>query len=339
MKFDLVKDELSNLLEELMEQFHTIDSHEKAIPQIEMDIFMRNIQKLYENTLFLNKINESKEHLKPSEEKEEIVLKEKTEPVTEKIEETIVEGQPEIIAQEIIEEPKVEDKPEITAQEIAEEPIAESKPEIIIQEIVEGSKAEGKPEIFAHEIVEEPKEAVIDEVEAQVEEQVQAEEQIKPQAKAHDKLLEHVMIYKPKAEAAPIEDEIKTALDEIVEDQQAEADLFSEVNPSSEINDLNEKLADARNTHSIVEKLQNNRIESLKSVIGINDKFYFINELFGGDTQKYEDIIYTLNNFKKLDEAMQYFSTLKYRFAWDEQSEPYAKLTHMLERKFNLIDA
>ena len=65
MKFDLVKDELSNLLEELMEQFHTIDSHEKAIPQIEMDIFMRNIQKLYENTIFLKKINEEGRHMLP----------------------------------------------------------------------------------------------------------------------------------------------------------------------------------------------------------------------------------------------------------------------------------
>ena len=42
------------------------------------------------------------------------------------------------------------------------------------------------------------------------------------------------------------------------------------------------------------------------------------------------------NNFKKLDEALQYFSTLKYRFNWDEEQDAYEKLTQMIERKYNL---
>lgn len=277
MKFDLVKDELSNLLEELMEQFHTIDSHEKAIPQIEMDIFMRNIQKLYENTIFLKKINESKD-LRTASVKEEVQTIEKTEPVIEKIE-----------------EPTIEESKEFSVQAINEEGIKEDQ---------EPNRANGEIEFKDH----------FDEQAVEETPQIIQQE-------------------------APQQNKIKAAIDEILEEENTDTDLFSNVKPSPEINDLNKKLADARSKHSIVEKLQNNRIENLKSVIGINDKFYFINELFGGDSQKYEDIIYTLNNFKKLEDAMQYFSTLKYRFTWDEESEPYAKLTHMLERKFNLIDA
>lgn len=132
---------------------------------------------------------------------------------------------------------------------------------------------------------------------------------------------------------------IESSFDDILLEPTVEADLFANVNASQEILDLNKKLAEARGNHSLAEKLQNQQIESLKSVIGINDKFYFINELFEGDTHKYEDVIYTLNNFKKLDDAMQYFSTLKYRFNWNEDSEAAEKLVHMLERKFDIINA
>lgn len=272
MKFDLVKEELSNLLEELMEQFHTIDSHEKAIPQIEMDIFKRNIQKLYENTVFLNKINESKGQLNTLTKKEENPIPEQEQPAKEKTEEPKTEKPLEPMALE--HEQKVKVKQEHVT--------IEAQDDLALQRVDN-----------------------------------------------EDQSINNDLVNK----------EVNSNYEDILEEEKSETDLFSTVKPSEEINDLNKKLADARNTHSIVEKLQNNRIENLKSVIGINDKFYFINELFGGDTQKYEDIIYTLNNFKKLDDALQYFSTLKYRFAWDEESEPYTKLTHMLERKFNLIDA
>jgi len=274
MKFDLVKDELSTLLEELSEQFHTMNAHEQTIPQIELDIFRRNIQKLYENTLFLNKLNKSKDPMLTV--PETIILEEE-------VKETVI-----IEKMEDIQQPKTP-----TAIEEPEE--IKPDPTIFQQEHL--------PEEAKQEDLIDP---IIDESIHLNHEENLTQEKIIPQ---------------------------------ITEKQITETNLFSQVKSEDEVDDINKKLADSNSTSSIVEKLQNNRIESLKSVIGINDKFYFINELFGGDTQKYEDIIYTLNNFKKLDDAMQYFSTLKYRFTWDEESEPYAKLTHMLERKFDFIDA
>jgi len=102
---------------------------------------------------------------------------------------------------------------------------------------------------------------------------------------------------------------------------------------------VNESVAQKIEDKSLVNKLSNKRIESLKSAIGINDKFYFINELFSGDSQAYEDVIYTLNNFKRFEEAMQYVSTLKYRYDWDVEIEAYQKLVHFLERKFVEVHA
>ncbi|NPD45095.1 MULTISPECIES: hypothetical protein [unclassified Lentimicrobium] len=273
MRFNLMKEELAAMLASLTEQFELMDSHKENIPQIEMDIFIRNIQKLYEDTIYLKKLNESP-----------VLKTEKEQEVQEyklQVEESKAVLVKEPVKEEAMEEPKYE---EVLKEEIS----------------------------MSEEVIEEVQEEIVEiDFKVEVEEKI-PEEQV---------------------------EEVKSSLDDMIEQPNLENNLFSQVKTSPEISDLNKKLADARNTHSIVEKLQNNRIENLKSVIGINDKFYFINELFGGNAQKYEDIIYTLNNFKKLEDAMQYFSTLKYRFNWDEESEPFAKLVNMLERKFNLIDA
>ena len=259
MKSDLVKEELTNLLSTLTEQFETMNAHENNIPQIEVDIFLKNIQVLYENATFLKKINNTplkqevdEKLVAPAEIKEEIELKEE-------------------IAEEVI-------------SQITEEIIAEEK-----------------------ESIKEPQKEVSMEL--------------------------------PIAESFETPEHIVSSFDDILEETKLEKDLFSQVKASKEILDLNKKLAEARGNHTLVEKLQNQQIDSLKTVIGINDKFYFINELFDGDTHKYEDVIYTLNNFKKLDDAMQYFSTLKYRFSWNEDLEASEKLIHMLERKFNIVKA
>lgn len=265
MKINLVKEEISIVMESLKEQYDMMSAHDTTIPQIELDIFMRNIQKLYENTIYLNNCNSSGDQNEVKISMESAVEETSSEP---------------IIATDQVQE--LEDK--------YEEPTKSSDIKDACQQ-------------------KEIKETKID---------IQEDE--KP-----DQLV--------------TSEEMVDDFDDLIESKPEDLDLFTNVKAPEEITDLNKKLAEARNSHSIVEKLQNKRIENLKSVIGINDKFYFINELFNGNAQKYEDIIYTLNNFKKLEDAMQYFSTLKYRFGWDEESEAYDKLTKMLERKFNLISA
>ena len=53
-------------------------------------------------------------------------------------------------------------------------------------------------------------------------------------------------------------------------------------------------------------KLQNKPITDLAKAIGINDKFLFIKELFGGDSDLYNQTIKHLNHFTDLNEAIIY---------------------------------
>ncbi|MDZ7742618.1 MAG: hypothetical protein U5Q03_12920 [Bacteroidota bacterium] len=57
----ILKKEISNILEALHEQAEIILSHEGRIPQIEMDIAMGNIRKLYEDFYLLDKENRHEE--------------------------------------------------------------------------------------------------------------------------------------------------------------------------------------------------------------------------------------------------------------------------------------
>jgi hypothetical protein len=126
---------------------------------------------------------------------------------------------------------------------------------------------------------------------------------------------------------------------------EAKEKVIEKPNPSlllqfeDEVFSVNDSVAQKETDKSLVNKLSNTRIENLKSAIGINDKFYFINELFSGNSQAYEDVIYTLNNFKRFEEAMQYTSTLKHKYDWSTETEAYQKLTHFLERKFVQVHA
>ena len=86
--------------------------------------------------------------------------------------------------------------------------------------------------------------------------------------------------------------------------------------------------------HSLAAKLQQTPAHDLKSAIGINDKFLFVNELFGGSMEKYNKSIENLNDLKTLNGAMIYLNELKIELQWNSSNEAYQKLKDLVSRKF-----
>jgi len=86
--------------------------------------------------------------------------------------------------------------------------------------------------------------------------------------------------------------------------------------------------------HSLAAKLQQAPARDLKSAIGINDKFLFVNELFGGSMEKYNKSIENLNDLKTLNGAMIYLNELKIELQWNSSNEAYQKLKDLVSRKF-----
>lgn len=73
-----------------------------------------------------------------------------------------------------------------------------------------------------------------------------------------------------------------------------------------------------------------NRIDELRKAIGLNDKFLMIRDLFGGDAERYEATIDTLDEFEDLDECMIYIVE---NFHWNPDSEAAKLIVSLLERK------
>ena len=96
------------------------------------------------------------------------------------------------------------------------------------------------------------------------------------------------------------------------------------------LGDLLEKTED----NSLVARLQRKPVSDLISAIGINDKFLFLNELFGGSMEKYNKSIRSLNSFSTLLGAKTYMSELQIEFQWDCSSDAYKKLADLVERRF-----
>lgn len=85
---------------------------------------------------------------------------------------------------------------------------------------------------------------------------------------------------------------------------------------------------------SIAARMQKARINDLRTAIGINDKFLFINELFRGNMQQYNKALDELNDFKSLGGAQTYLMELKVEHQWDAESNAFNRLNYFVERRF-----
>jgi len=77
------------------------------------------------------------------------------------------------------------------------------------------------------------------------------------------------------------------------------ADRFSQAGT------LGDKISPVRQDEAITTAMHSKPIADIGAAIGINDRFYFIRELFSGDALAYNDTIRRLNNSASLGEAMR----------------------------------
>ncbi len=83
--------------------------------------------------------------------------------------------------------------------------------------------------------------------------------------------------------------------------------------------DLFQVSTDAR---ELSEKLGQSRINDLNNAMGLNERIFTVNELFGADNSLYRNVIRDLNNLKSFEEAKAYLSTnIAEKFNWTHKSK------------------
>ncbi|PKP29936.1 MAG: hypothetical protein CVT99_15360 [Bacteroidetes bacterium HGW-Bacteroidetes-16] len=107
-------------------------------------------------------------------------------------------------------------------------------------------------------------------------------------------------------------------------------DLFS----SSSDNSLAGKLIQTGEDTSVAGKMQNERLQNIRSAIGINEKFLFVNALFKGDLSRYNRVIDDLNMMKTRQGTDTYLLELRIEGQWPEDHHAFLKLKEIVDRKF-----
>lgn len=92
---------------------------------------------------------------------------------------------------------------------------------------------------------------------------------------------------------------------------------------------LHETIANSKEA-DIASTLQSKPISNIASAIGVNDRFLFINELFKGDTDQYNQTIKVLNDAANFNEAYNYIFE---HFDWDMDSDIVQKILELVRRK------
>lgn len=90
----------------------------------------------------------------------------------------------------------------------------------------------------------------------------------------------------------------------------------------------------ARNNdkHDLAEKIKNGKVESIRSAIGINDKFLLVRDLFAGDQAAYDKTMKELDSFDDLDDSLLYIHD---NHRWNPDSAGALLLIDLLTRKFS----
>jgi hypothetical protein len=115
-------------------------------------------------------------------------------------------------------------------------------------------------------------------------------------------------------------------------------DLFGETVADKIAPEADKTVADSISEKNIEESvadvINKTGISDLKAAIGINEKFFFINELFDGNMKDYNDTIDTLNTFADKNEAVDYFTGLKSKNQWKDDNEAVVQLMELIGRRY-----
>lgn len=291
----IIKGLIDEKLEVIQEQFSIIKEYEGKIPNIEIDLLMASIRDLYELAISLQAENMGGVVPKPAPAREE--PKAPAAPVP-----PVIQAQPE----EILPVPEpVTARVNLSSGIISMERVIEEKPEPV-----------APPPPYIPPVVERPAQVAPPEPEPIIEPEFYREPEPEPKPAPEP---EPTFEPTPTPEHYPIQEK----------PQRITLDLFTENSGST----LADRLMEGQEKR-VADRFQENKITDLRSTIGINDKFLFINELFEGNMRIYDEAIQKLNTSMTIAQTDLLLLDLKIVYNWDSESPTVKKFVELVRRKF-----
>lgn len=281
---------------------------EKGALEIERDMLLEKIRKIYAAALKVAVVEEEFEYPKQEEAAAVAAYPAAEQEEPEALEESATEPVVEAQMEEVTEVPEAE--LELFAEEAEEEPARE------VEE-------ESEPEVEEEEIpAEEEQEYTLEEVTDSVEE-VPAEEEEEVEA--------------PAVAEEPARESILSLYDDEPEEEEPHATEPEEGEEVVEDDFVEEPIEELAAEEFVEESLFEDEQEggsagsvSLRRTIGVNDKIILMRDLFGGNNEYYDRVITKLDSFDSLEDAMIYIHD---NYHWNTQSEGARLLVELLARK------
>ncbi len=125
------------------------------------------------------------------------------------------------------------------------------------------------------------------------------------------------------------------AIEEHVEDVDAEeaSKNISEKTNLDNSTSINDTFAGDAPKKTVADKLSRQPIKDLKSAIGLNQKFLFMNDLFEGENELFNNAINKINSFNSLPEAIAFIDS-NLSSAWDKENSSVLNFMDLVERRF-----
>lgn len=126
--------------------------------------------------------------------------------------------------------------------------------------------------------------------------------------------------------------------------EQVDHDKPPEVNVSNvnqrfakEIKSLNDSLQKEQVTLADQLNQQVDKVESLKKGLNLNQRFRFINDLYGGDNNQFNKVIEMIDQCNSYSEAMEILDkNSSQRAEWDMEGEAVKELKKVVSKRFNV---
>jgi hypothetical protein len=95
-----------------------------------------------------------------------------------------------------------------------------------------------------------------------------------------------------------------------------------------------DKIASGEGKKTLSESLKS-PVKDMKSAIGLNEKFRFINQLFKGDSKKYNTVIDQLNSSDSESGAMELVKKISDEYDWESNASSAKLFIDFVERRFS----
>ena len=312
--------ELTEGMQRLCAIANEVVNSEGRVEAIERDLLLEALRRLYDIALQLEVRGNAAPAKVAEPEAEEDAM-----PDAEIISSTVmatmaamgVAAEPASVAQEIKPEPMPEPEPEpmpVPEPEPMPEPEPEPEPEPVAQEpapeaepvSMSGFEADGN--LLFDEVIVEPEPEP--EPEPEEPEPEPEPEPVEPEPEAV-----------PEPEPAGEQSSLLDYLRHPVQEQPA-------------MRTLGESLGGGASAESGFERTMARKVDDLRTVININDKFSFMSELFRNNMRAYNDFIMYLNTLASREEALEHVKQVAEQYKWDENSLAVKAFYKVFDMKF-----